>query len=570
MSASQSPLRSLAANPLLRREAGALALFRLAEFGPWVAILVYAYDQGGATATGAVSLALLLPTAVFAPFAGPLIDRFGATKVLFSATVAQMVAAASTATALLLGAPSLLVYLLAALTAMALTVTHPAHAVVSPGIARTTDQLVALNVVTGWILSIGLVAAPAAAGAILGVASPGAVYLAGAACLSIAVVLLIPLRNLVPPLARAETDAHEGTVRQLTTGATSLAGASAPREVVLMLTATFLMVGAFDVVVVVLAVDTLDIGGAGAGYLTAAHGVGAVIGALLSFALVGRARLIPPMLGAAAVAAAAFIFLGIETTLVAAFAVAAVTGISRSLLEVTGQSLLQRVTSTEILARVFAFKEGLTMAAWGLGSVAVPLVIAVAGIRGALIFTGTIVPVALIVRLRPLLRVDSATAVPVVVITLLRSLPIFRALPVPAIEGIAHTATPLEVDEGTSVVTQGEPGDRYYAIADGSVDVQIDGATVRELKRGEGFGEIALLHDVPRTATVVATTPVSLVAVDREPFLVAVTGHGQTRERADTVAAERLLEQQRVVNEELEVLDQSLASEHESSLRDGA
>jgi hypothetical protein len=487
-----------------------------------------------------VSLLLLVPTALCAPFGGPLIDRYGASRVLLRAYTAQAVAMGATAASLLASAPAPLTYALGAVTATVLTVTHPAHAVVSPGIARTTEQLVALNVVTGWILSVGLVAAPAAAGVILGVATPGAVYAAGAACLALAAVLVLPLRDLVPPLAHSADGLEAGSLRQLAEGARSLGHASASREVVIILAATFVMIGAFDVIAVVLAVGTLGIGGAGAGYLTATHGAGAVVGALVSLALVGRARLVPFMIGAALLGAGAFVVLGIETTLVVAFAVAAASGIARSLLEVTSQTLLQRVTATALLARVFAFKEGLTMAGWAIGSVSVPIVIAFAGITGALVFTGAIVPIVVAIRFRPLLRVDEAASVPVVEIALLRSLEVFRALPVPALEGIAHTATAVTVGHGSPVVTQGEPGDRYYAIADGSVEVRRDGVRVATLGRGDGFGEIALLHDVPRTATVVALDDVSLIAIDREPFLVAVTGHGHTRDSVARVASMRL------------------------------
>lgn len=540
MTPSPSPLRALAANRLLRREAAALALYRLAEFGPWVAMLVFAYAQGGATTTGLVSLALLVPTALFAPFAGTLIDRFGASRALLGAYLAQAVAMGATAASLLADAPPVGTYVLGALTAMALTVTHPAHAVVSPGIARTTEQLVALNAVTGWILSVGLVVAPAAAGLILAVSEPGAVYAAGAGCLFVAAALVVPLRDLVPALAR-EADTDGGAVRQLEEGARMLARSSASREVVIVLAATFLMIGAFDVLAVVLAFGSLGIGGSGAGYLTATHGAGAVAGALVSFSLVGRARLVPVMVGAALLAAIAFLLLGIETSILVAFVAAAVSGTSRSLLEVTGQTLLQRVTSTALLARVFAFKEGLTMAAWGLGSAIVPLVIVIAGVRGALFVTGAIVPVIVLLRLRPLQRVDAAVPVPVVAIALLRSLQVFRALPVPALEGIARAAHDLSVPAGAAIVRQGEPGDRYYAIADGTVEVIKDGRSVATRGRGEGFGEIALLHGGMRTATVVAVTAATLTAIEREPFLVAVTGHSQTRERFEHVASSRLL-----------------------------
>ncbi len=524
----------------LLRAVAALTLYGLAEYGPWIAILVYAYGQGGATATGVVSLALLVPTAIFATFAGPLIDRFGASRVQLGSFAGQAVAMGSTAAALLLGAPSVLVYTLAALTAMALTVTHPAFAVVSPGIARSAEQLVALNAITGWIGSVVLVVAPACAGLILAVSEPGTVYAAGATCAALAALLFLPLRDLVLPLPQEGEEAPEGALRQIAEGARVLARPSASREVVVVITATFLMVGAFDVLAVVLAVGKLDMGGSGAGFLSAMHGVGAVVGAGASFALVGRARLVPVMLGAALLVGSAFIALGLVITVVMAFAAAAASGISRSLLEVSGQTLLQRVTPTAMLARVFAFKEGLAMGAWGLGSVLVPVVIALSGVRGALVFSGAIVLVIVLLRLRPLLAVDAAATVPAVAIALLRSLAVFRALPVPALEGIAHGASELSVGAGTEIIGQGQQGDRYYAIADGVVEVAIDGRVVNRLARGEGFGEIALLHNVPRTATVSAVTDVSLVGVEREPFLVALTGHGLTRARLEQVAAERV------------------------------
>ena len=538
--AQPSPLRALAGNPALRREASALALYRMAEFGPWVAMLVYAYSEGGATATGVVSLAILIPTALFAPFAGPLIDRLGATRVLVGAYAAQTVAMAATAVSLLAGGPPIVTYVLGALTAMMLVVTHPAHAVVSPGIARTAAQLVALNAVTGWILSLGLVLAPACAGLILALSTPGAVYAAGAACVLLSTILVWPLRDLVPPLPQDADGTEVGPLRQLDEGARALARASAPREVVIVLAATFLMVGAFDVLVVILAVGSLGIGESGAGYLTAAHGAGAVLGAVASLSLVGRGRLVPVMLGAALVAAGAFIVLGLQITVLVAFAVAAVTGVSRSLLEVSGQTLLQRVTATEILARVFAFKEGLAMAAWGLGSVSVPVVIAVAGVRGALFYAGAIVPVLVLLRFRQLLAVDAAATVPAVTIALLRSVGIFRALPVPALEGVAHGASDVSVSAGETIIRQGDTGDRYYAIADGTVEVLRDGALVNTLDRGEGFGEIALLHDVTRIATVNAVTDVRLFAIERDAFLVALTGHAPTHDRVQRVAEERL------------------------------
>ncbi len=136
-----------------------------------------------------------------------------------------------------------------------------------------------------------------------------------------------------------------------------------------------------------------------------------MVGAIASLTLVGRARLVPVLFGAGAFAGVGFIVLGLATSVLVAFSVAAIAGVSRSLLEVTGQTLLQRVTSTDLLARVFAFKEGLAMAAWGAGSVAVSLLIAVSGTTAALLFAGAVLPVLVLLRLRFLLRPPSPTPV---------------------------------------------------------------------------------------------------------------------------------------------------------------
>lgn len=541
MASSGSPLATLARDPVLVRAASALALYRIAEFGPWVGMLVFAYAQGGATETGIVSLALLVPTALLAPFGGTLVDRHGAGRVLAWGYAVQAVAMGATAASLLADADPLVSYALGAVTATALTVTHPAHAVVSPAIARSAEQLVALNAVTGWVLSLGLVVAPALAGLILEVGSPGAVYAVGAACLVVAALLVLPLRPLAPPLPGATASGSDGgALAQIVEGGNALLGGGPSTEIVLILAATFVMVGAFDVLAVVLAIGELGLGDSGAGYLTALHGLGAVIGAALALMLVGRARLVPILLGAAVGGGLAFVVLGLSISVIAAVLLVTAAGVSRSLLEVTAQTLLQRVTPTALLARMFAFKEGLGMAGWGVGSALVPVLIGIGGVRLALIGTGAVVPLVVVLRLKRLVRLDAAATVPVVAIALLRSMRLFRALPVPALEGVAHGAEEVTVSAGTAVVTEGERGDRYYAIADGTVRVTRAGRELATLGRGQGFGEIALLRDVPRTATVTAVTDAALLSIERAGFLVALTGHAETREVARAMADEHV------------------------------
>jgi len=122
----------------------------------------------------------------------------------------------------------------------------------------------------------------------------------------------------------------------------------------------------------------------------------------------------------------------------------------------------------------------------------------------------------------------------------LRSLPLFAELPGPAIEALAASLTPVELTAGTVLIRQGDPGDAYYAIAAGELDVQRDGRFLRRYGRGEGVGEIALLHSIPRTATVTAHSAATVYQLDREPFLTAVLSHARTHREAHRIASAHL------------------------------
>ncbi len=106
------------------------------------------------------------------------------------------------------------------------------------------------------------------------------------------------------------------------------------------------------------------------------------------------------------------------------------------------------------------------------------------------------------------------------------------------LELLAGRLTPVQTAAGEVIFSQGDHGDRYYLVSEGRVDVMIDGEHTRTLGPGEGFGEIALLRDVPRTATVTAATPIALYALERDDFLTAVTGHAESSDRAENAHRE--------------------------------
>ncbi len=217
-----------------------------------------------------------------------------------------------------------------------------------------------------------------------------------------------------------------------------------------------------------------------------------------------------------------------------------VAGAGRSLFDVAGRTLLQRMVPCDVLARIFGLLEAVSMAALAVGSLLVAALVGIGGARTACIVLGLILPVAAVLGGRRLLALDRQADVPVVEISLLRSLSIFAPLGVPEIEGLARSLERLELEPGATVIRTGESGDRFYAIADGTVEVSRDGERVATLTRGDGFGEIALLRDVPRTADVVALTPTRLYALAKHLFVAAVTGHPAAAAEGERLVRERL------------------------------
>ncbi|MDQ2967308.1 MAG: MFS transporter [Actinomycetota bacterium] len=517
-------------NAELRRVQLAFVGFNAAEWGVWIAMLVFAYRHGGATTAGLVAAAQLVPASVFAPFAAVLADRYPPARVLMWGYVAQAVALSATAAALLGGASPLLAYALAACGATAVTVTRPTQAALVPALARKPEELTAANVVAGWIESASMLAAPALTGVLLAVSSPGTVFAVMAGCVAASALLVVPVRGPAP------IGSAVGTLAETVAGLRAVRRDGNTRTVVGIVAAQYVAIGALDVLFVVLALDLLNIGASGAGYLNAAFGAGGVIGIVATVALIGRPRLVPPLLVAVGVWGLTFVVLGIRPTTALAFVLLLVAGTARTVVDVAGRTLLQRIARSDVLARIFGVLEGLSMAALAIGSLLTPALVAVLGARFAIVCLGCVLPIVAVFAARGLLAIDRTATVPVVELGLLRCLPMFAPLGAPQLEALARVLVPLSRPRGETIVRQGDPGDKFYLVADGELAVSAG----PRLRRGDGFGEIALLRNVPRTATVTASTDVQLYSLAKEAFLEAVTGHPAARAEAERVVAERL------------------------------
>jgi hypothetical protein len=526
---------TLSANGHLVRVLTGFALFTITELAVWIAMLVYAYARGGATLAGLIAVAQLVPAAALAPIAAAASDRRSPVLLLTVGYAVQAAAMGATAAAIAAKLP-VAAYAAAIIASAAVATTRPAQAAVVPAVSVTADQLTAANVVMGWFEAVGLALAGSFVGLLIWLGGLASVFAVCAGLGAVAALLVARLR--VPPMSFSDDSEAEGasTVRD---GLRLVVSRPGLRLMVTLLTGAAALAGALDLLIVIVAINVLDRTQAWVGYLNTAYGAGAVLAATISAVLVGR-RLGKPILGSALALSAAMALLAVNAGLAGTIVLLAAIGATSQLLNVATRTLLQRSVSPHLISRVFGIQEGLYMAGLAVGSLLVPLLVHLGGNKLALIGTAALLPLAALACGRSLFRLDAEVPVPVVEIALLRSLPLFAELPVPAIEGLAAALTPVVVAAGAVLIRQGDEGDAYYAIAAGEFDVLQDDQFLRRCGRGDGVGEIALLHDVPRSASIIARTPATVYELKPEPILTAVLGHAPTHLQASRIAETRL------------------------------
>ena len=510
--------------------------------GHWaylVAVAVFAYGAGGAKAVGILVVIRTIPAALVAPFSASLADRYPRKTVMISSNLvrAGLIAAAGFCVAGDL--PAETVYAIAGVAMIVATPFRPALAASMPTLARTPGELTASNAVISTLESIARFAGPALAGLLLAATSTQVVFFATASAFVVSALFVTRLQIPGPPERRNEAErAH--FVSEALAGFSTVGRDSRLRILLTLFSAQTFVAGANSVLLVITALELLDIGDSGVGFLNAAFGVGALIGSLVALSLAGVARLTPPFIVGVLLWGVPLALIGIWPNYALALALLAVVGAGNSVLDVAFFTLIQRTVPDEILARVFGVIQMLWILTFGLGGLVIVPIIDGLGVAAALVIAGAFLPVLVAILGPRLVKLEAEAEVPQAELSLLRSIPIFTPLAGPSIEQLAGRLVPLRVDAGTTVVRQGDEGDRFYVVAEGEIVVSIDGQGVSELGPGDSFGEIALIRDMPRTATATARTSVVLYALEREDFLSAVTGHAPSAQAAERVVSSRL------------------------------
>ncbi len=530
-----SALAVAARNENVRRVELAWGAAIAAEWAHFVALGVFAFEEGGAAAVGIAGLVRLLPAALVAPFAASLGDRFPRERFLLAMALVGFGALAGSGAAAFAD-EAVPVFVLAGIVGLSSTLIRPALQALLPSLARTPEELIASNGATSTIESVGTLVGPLLAGGLLALGDIGLVFVAGAGALLAAAVLLarVDVEGRISLVAGA---GNERAREMITAGFEAIARIASARLVVGLIVAQTFVRGCLNVLIVVAAFEVLDGGAAEVGYLTAAIGVGGLIGALWAMAL--ETRRLGVAFGVALVFwGAPIMLIAPRPDLFAAAFLLAIVGAANSVEDVAAFTLVQRIVPDAILTRVLGVLWGLAMGGVALGSIAAPAIADAIGPRTAFLVVGSILPLLTLATYRRLVEIDRTVA-PAAELELIERVPMFAPLSVAAKERVAANLVPISVSAGEVVIRAGDPGDRFYIVGDG--EFQIDaGSHQATAHKADYFGEIALLHDVPRTATVRAAMDSQLFALQRDDFLAAVTGHSAAHAAGKAVAEARL------------------------------
>ena len=450
--------------------------------------------------------------------------------------LARGVGLAATALLVPFDAARPVVYVLAVLVVVPEPLFRSAQVAQTPSLVSTPADLVAANTVASAVESVGLFVGPALGGLLIAVSGVRTVFVVTAV---LALVSVAPVAR-IGVAGAPEAGEQQSRVRALLAGWHAIGTEPGLLVVIGLFSVQTFVAGLFNVLVVVLAVDLLHVDVAAVGWLDGMVGVGAAAGVLVVAGAAGRRRLSRHF-------AAGLLLWGLPLVLIAlaphasvALGLLFLVGVGNTLVDVTGVTLMQRAAPDAVLGRVFGAFEALALLTMALGSLVAPLLVAVLGGRGAYVLTGLLLPVAVVLLWRPLFSLDSYAPPSPARIELLRKVPFFAPLPPPQLERLAQSLVELAFEPGSVVVAEGETRDRFYVVAAGRAEVTVEESRVRELGPSDFFGEIALLRDVPRTATVRVLTRLELRALDGDVFLSTVNGDPASAEAAGGIVAARL------------------------------
>ena len=541
-------------NPGLRKINLALAGSMIGDWAYGTAILIWAYDIGGARAVGIWYTVRLVLITIVTPFASTIVDRLPRKMVMISADLIRAVLCFAVAGLIWVDGPVWLVFVLATLAPLIGAPFRPAVAALMPKLVKTPDELTAANGTASTIESLAFFVGPAIAAILVSAIGIPVVVVFNALTFLWSALLVSRIRVPSEEPARAA----ESTEASDTEAADEVADAESQgffmesmegfkaiwrdrdlRLVSGVYSAQTIVAGASAVFGIEMAVQMTDFGSAGVGYIDSAFGVGALVGGLVAVGRSSAGKLGTDFGLGVIFWALPLLLAAIWPQMWAAFLAVFILGMANPVVDVNASTILQRKTDDEVMGRVFGALDTALIGSMALGSALMPIMIHFWGLQWSLAILAIAVSASVVPAFGRLTAMNETLREPDGLV-LLRQVPLFAPLELKSLERVAQQLVRIEVPAGDVLIREGDEGDRFYVIESGQMTASFEGAVLRQMGPGDPFGEIALLRDVPRTATVTADEPTVVLALERADFLDAVTGNSEVNNRADDMISKRI------------------------------
>lgn len=538
-------LRAVVGNRNLRRVQLAFVGSAVGDWAYSTAIVVWAYDAGGAHAVGTWIGIRFVLGALTAPLGALLADRWPRKRLMILTDGARAALVAAAAVLVALETVPLLVFVLATGASLLSSPFMIAQRALLPGLARTPSELTAANGVHSTIDSLASFAGPALAAGMLVVLDVPAVLWVNVVTFlwSMALVARVEGVTRAEPVARQAADVPDepaqGFLKETLAGFALIGRDRALLLATVQISLQTVVMGASAVFLVVMADDLLDTGAAGLGYLNTVIGIGSVLGGFVAIARASKEKLGRDMVLGVVLWSAPLLLVTLWPTPLACFVAVALIGLANPLVDVNVDTIFQRLTPDDMLGRVFGAMESCLIATAALGALVMPWLLDATGLRTSLAVIAVPVAILAIAGLPAMMRLDSRLAAPAG-LDLLHGIDLFTPLDPATTDQLARALEEARYPAGGVLVREGEASDRFFVIESGRVEVTQGDRVLRTEARGEYFGEIGLLRDVPRTATVTALEETVVRTLGREDFLSAVSGHRDSRTAAESVVRRRL------------------------------
>jgi predicted MFS family arabinose efflux permease len=515
--------------PLRHRDFRALAVgLGISQAGDWlynVALLILVLEAtSSATWVAAAGVVRLLPYVLFGTLGGVIADRYPRKRVMIVSDLARAVLMAGLGVvALSSGSPLTAILLAGASTTFAVAYGPSVHA----GIPLLVDEddLSAANAITTTIQNVCIAIGPAVGGVLLLLGSPALAFFFNAVTFLASAVAVALIKKDLGPLETAHEHGEEPSlVERLREGFHAMRGSADVLVLVGAWTANSFLYGSQIVLLTLLATGRLGIGDQGLSFLYAAVGIGGIVAAGLAHRSADRPQQGLALAVSTLITAAAWAAIAFATTGPVAYALAAIDGAATIVLDVLIVTSLQRMLGNEVLGRVMGAVESMVVGGMLLGSIVAAPLVPLIGVQATVLVIASVVAVAGVLVLVRARQIDARAAGRAELLaplaTMLHALDLFEGASRATLEALAEELTLEHVPAGTVVIRQGDEPDDLFIVRDGHLVVTIETkGRVGELAANQYFGEIGLIHRVPRTATVTADVDCDLYRMPGESFL---------------------------------------------------